>query len=640
MSKLFPELAKGQASAQEPVKTVRVASPLTDPIAVRLGPPGQVLQVGESGLETWRQLLGFGRLSVGDRRLQLQSVRLRLEDSRIELGMEGSRIGSAVLQLTPCRVQGKARPRVAVSLAGVIPNASVQRLLIYVQQQLAPACFEMLVKAIGRDPATQPVSVDLAADPRPSTSTSAVEQRFARSVVHTLGGAEAWHVFHVELEQQRNFNHFLSGNILTVRHEDLECNFATPPLRRDRLSFFNYSASHMARPTNHDPEVTTPSWGELTTDLQESDVISGGTDRVDALLDQVANLEIKPELVIVKTSCVPAVTGEDLSGVVARFEERTGVTTVLLDNLADEETDPFSVLLQRLHGASEPGHPGQTDRRINLVGFPFGREMDRLVELLEQVGVHVNARMVPQIQVDALRRLHRAELQVFLDSQLYRASFRQIRGVADIRTLYTTPPYGPNGSRLWLTDVVGELGITADTDRVFDDAWAPFATTWDHLTARARHHRLGFVVDQRAAQLLTDPALSVGIPVLTLLREMGFELELLLYEDVLDPRALPGDQTRFATPKELETLLRDSTASAFYSEFYFDRRLSRSGKAQFSVADFDLGLGGAIATLGRLLRICELPFYRRHGQALGPAFGRTDPHLAPEGAPKSPQEIQ
>ena len=70
-----------------------------------------------------------------------------------------------------------------------------------------------------------------------------------------------------------------------------------------------------------------------------------------------------------------------------------------------------------------------------------------------------------------------------------------------------------------------------------------------------------------------------------------------------------------------QSLLQQSEAAAYYSEYFFDRRLTRSGKAQFSIADFKLGLDGAIETLTRLLRICSLPFYRRYGRYLGESFG-------------------
>ena len=54
---------------------------------------------------------------------------------------------------------------------------------------------------------------------------------------------------------------------------------------------------------------------------------------------------------------------------------------------------------------------------------------------------------------------------------------------------------------------------------------------------------------------------------------------------------------------------------------FFDWRISRAGKARFSSKDFEMGLGGALRTLKRLLSVCRLPFYRRYRPHLGGGGG-------------------
>ena len=94
--------------------------------------------------------------------------------------------------------------------------------------------------------------------------------------------------------------------------------------------------------------------------------------------------------------------------------------------------------------------------------------------------------------------------------------------------------------------------------------------------------------------------------------------------------ALPGTgggaaRRRFVpyqSASELEARLRASDAVAFYSELYFDPRLTRTGKNAFSIHDFQLGLDGALATLRRLLAICRLPYFRTYARYLGSPFPR------------------
>ena len=122
----------------------------------------------------------------------------------------------------------------------------------------------------------------------------------------------------------------------------------------------------------------------------------------------------------------------------------------------------------------------------------------------------------------------------------------------------------------------------------------------------------------------------MGIPVLDVLREMGFGIDLLVRaasgkdEDarkLVGPLAAEGDRiSAFATPADLGRLLRESEAQAFYSEVFFDRRLTRSGKGQFSTQVFQIGIDGATAAIRQLISICRTPFYRKYAGYLGSAF--------------------
>jgi hypothetical protein len=306
----------------------------------------------------------------------------------------------------------------------------------------------------------------------------------------------------------------------------------------------------------------------------------------------------------------------------ARFERRTGIPTAYLDNLADEDASVLSSLLARLRW--EPEFQEATERagRINLVGYPDVAGMDRLVGLLEELGVVVNARLVPAVKLADLRRYTWAELQVLFDSQLYRTTFEQLLGDVDIRSLRPSAPFGVAGSRAWLEAVSSALGKQEGLEELWRQAWEPLAERWTRLCAGARAERLGFVVDRRSATGLLSPNQGSGVPVLALLEEMGFALEFLCWAGEGDDwqDALPGARRAFADAAELEAGLRASAATAFYSELTFDRRLSRTGKARFSVADFELGLEGALVTLERLLHLCRTPFHRRYGAYLGRPF--------------------
>jgi hypothetical protein len=112
---------------------------------------------------------------------------------------------------------------------------------------------------------------------------------------------------------------------------------------------------------------------------------------------------------------------------------------------------------------------------------------------------------------------------------------------------------------------------------------------------------------------------------LELLSEMGFGVDVLAYAG---DRPRPPAAERFDDIEvrwyrdigELDELLADPRVAAWYSELYYDRRLSRNGKNAFSMRQFNMGLSGAIDSLESMLSLANMSFYRSYARHLGPAF--------------------
>ncbi len=622
MTDLFPEL-RGEGGAADEV-AARANRGDRRAVAIVLGPDGQVMRGGRSAIDRYNQLLGLPHALIGNSEVVVTGAEVGLGDGRIELSVAGGGLESIALRLVPCKPSREHPDSFQVRLHGPDRSGVLRSLMERAERRLRGAAFGVLLKVVRLDPDRRIVT-----RARPEAERRD-DEPFDRSVVRTYDGSVAWRTFFADLEQQRNYSHQLVGKVLAIRHEDLECGYATPRLCDGTPSFFSYARTHQSPGRegsdvgrSGEPDKHHWGWADLATDLRDQDVIQGGAAKVEAMLDQVAGWADKPDLVMVKTACVPKVIGDDLSTAIERFEARTGVPTVFVDNLADEHADAFSVLLQRLRWGHNLPPMEQRRGRINLVGYPKVPAMARLESMLETLGVTLNARLVPEVSLDHMGRYPRAELQVLFDSRLYQPTFEQLFGSVDIPTLRPPLPYGVAGSRAWLASVAGALGKEGGLESLWEAQWAPHEDSWSQLTTMAGDHCLGFVVDRHGAELLLHPQKSTGVPMLAVLQEMGFELELLCYEGERDSAplaALLGHVLVFHDVAELEARLRASAATAFYSELTFDRRLSRCGKAQFSVAAFEPGIEGAFATLRALLRICRLPFYRRYARYLGPAF--------------------
>lgn len=155
------------------------------------------------------------------------------------------------------------------------------------------------------------------------------------------------------------------------------------------------------------------------------------------------------------------------------------------------------------------------------------------------------------------------------------------------------------------------------------------APDWEMLAQQAQALTLGFVVSKRSAARLADPELNYGVPILPLLQEMGFAYHILAYapedgDEELLKSTLQGagqnavDVVRtFSSVEELHRMLRDSPARSFYSDYYFDHRLSAAGKSQFSLQFFELGFEGALRTFRRLIAAAKVPFFKKYARYLG-----------------------
>jgi hypothetical protein len=152
---------------------------------------------------------------------------------------------------------------------------------------------------------------------------------------------------------------------------------------------------------------------------------------------------------------------------------------------------------------------------------------------------------------------------------------------------------------------------------------------WNKLVKEAKKYRLGFVADALQMELLMKPEIFTVIPLLRVVEEMGFGIDLLIYDDSEGSSGVnfPGIRNilrypealrirKFDSVESLHALLRDDSTHAVFSNVFFDKRLTRNGTGQFSFSTFEMGLQGAVRTMERLVTICRLPFYRKYAKYL------------------------
>jgi hypothetical protein len=231
----------------------------------------------------------------------------------------------------------------------------------------------------------------------------------------------------------------------------------------------------------------------------------------------------------------------------------------------------------------------------------------------------------------AVRALPGAALHVLYPNALWQSIYDQLLFESSIPAISPPAPYGVRATERWLAAVAKAVSAEADAAAIVERAAAPHREALAAIRAEAADHRLGFVVVADEVHRLCDPAGTWGVPLVELLEELGFGIDVMIragdrqtaHAAARSVHATFRDPARhtikaFADQARLAMLLENGAFDAIYSDHLFDRRITSAGKAQFSLQEFEKGLAGAVRTGRRLLQICRLPLYRRYGKYLPP----------------------
>jgi hypothetical protein len=433
-----------------------------------------------------------------------------------------------------------------------------------------------------------------------------------------------WASFFAGSEYEDVDPNWVDERLVLVEYSDRECFFSHSEPDARTWSYFN--DPRLPLPSRF---ATSPSakLGPVVAELGEADVVLG-TDAIhDAIVDAVGRRAEQTDLVLVNHLCTPLVFGDDLGCLARRCGRAAAAPVIEITREAKEQGSLFEQVLRAALGAQDWPEVAALPDAVNLFGFalPFcEQELDPFIEAL---GLQVSVRVLPDVAMASLLELSQAA--VFVVCVQGSHSVAVARQLADLpRQVIEVPaPYGPEATGACLTTLAAQVARAEQGRRLWEERRRAFADGWTELRQQAGELRLGLVVGLRELERLLEPTTG-DVDVAGLLMEMGFGLDFVVYAptDVATEQSrslaaplLARDNVRlrcFDTPAALQAALRDSSLRAVYSDFFFDHRLSRAGKAQFSRRHFEMGLGGAQRSLAGLLAASRVPFYERYARHL------------------------
>lgn len=446
---------------------------------------------------------------------------------------------------------------------------------------------------------------------------------YARWMMWTWGVEDQWRSFFANPELELNSAKPLLRNAAFVVQKELECFFVEARSDDGTANFFNHPwPDHCSNVLPLPFELRRLGSRQIVSDIKDGEIILGSARKMEAAMSALAADPGATELSVFLTSCPAVVIGDDNEAVIERFRRRSGLPALFPDRDADQHTDLLGELFALARAKPRPVRsPG---RRLDLVGFPRDRALGELAALLGELGVAVNSVVLPEFDLESIARYPDADLQVVRPHHVYEGLQAAIMDRSGVPSLTLEPPYGMEGTRRWLGEIAKFFGLVSRFEELWGEKWEAARPEWEALRRRAGGHALGFVCDAQRLALLRDCRWSAGVPLPGTIREMGFGLHWLLWCGCGGTSAHPlpaGAKERetirrFHSPAELDALLRERPVDAVYSDIFFDSRLSRAGKSQFSLPFFEPGAAGALRTAERLLGACRMPLYKDYARYL------------------------
>jgi hypothetical protein len=397
------------------------------------------------------------------------------------------------------------------------------------------------------------------------------------------------------------------------------------------MTFLNYPPVH---PHSSDTPLMDTQYEHWTSELKDKDVVFGTDPKLHNLMEEIKT-RVKPDLIMIQWSCVPTIIGDDKDRL-AQMCKEAGDCPVLTNTIQKRLEEggnysPFEELFDQLRVDKRFTEKPRDSNAVNLVDCPPYFFDDELDPLLKETGIRVNFRIFPNVDLKNVRNYLAAACQVLPDYFKDVPTVQRSLGELDLDTHYTPAPFGIQGTLEYVRTVARPFGKEKEEKAMslLAENLKSLQERWNALSKEASQFRLAFVADGDSIEQLLRPEFLTGIPVLRLVGEMGFEVDILVYSP---GGALPEKARRlkslpwfskppkvhaFESKKELTQGLEDGAFRAVYSDIFFDKRISRAGKAQFSMRTFEAGLEGALRSLERMANLCRFSFYQRYRRHIG-----------------------
>lgn len=445
----------------------------------------------------------------------------------------------------------------------------------------------------------------------PDDDTTVNQIRRSANPINDWGADEQWSELLCDHAMERKFYDIFEfeESVSFIVHGDLECRFVTPGARFELPRFIRYPWPIFS----HEEGV-----GPIS-DLDDTDIISGTTDKLETAIRNELDRRDHGGPVIVLSTCAPVVVGDDIDWALNRMAPL--VPDGLFNVTPRDSTTPTELYLKGLDAVRrrfETAGERVIPNTVALVGWRSCPARDELTAMLGEAGIDVVGTILPVGGVRMMEQVLHAETLVFMPSVYHNAMYERVLGGLNRRRISPTPPWGPSHTSEWAI----EIGRSAGREDAIREV------AYRHETETTRTYPeinkdtgvIVFAISPGQENRLLDPLSATGLPILPVTAELGLPVRVLVRDDGTDRTKATvthladagfGDIAEFRDEEGLRELLQSPDVTAVFSEYGFDYRITKSGAFPFSTREFEMGFAGAARTANRLARISGTPFFQR-----------------------------
>ncbi len=222
----------------------------------------------------------------------------------------------------------------------------------------------------------------------------------------------------------------------------------------------------------------------FSTYADNSSVVFGTEEKLTAALDLIAGLASPPSVILVENSCAISLIGDDIAGITANYELPCPVVTMDSGGLVGghwegyrkASVEYFRCMPLDLTVKSE----AQT---VNLLGCDTTYlceedDINELCRMLGKIGIHVHAAVGNGADVDTLRTLKKAALNIVVHPECGETLASFLQEEYDMPYISLPLPYGMEATESWIHGIGEALSLSREA---FVDIDEEMKTTEERL---------------------------------------------------------------------------------------------------------------------------------------------------------------